>query len=69
MAMAAKHPIAYYTMQEIMRRLWDQADVSNVKVVFTTGPDLLKAGYAKAVCTTEAYESIFNVGIHVSITH
>jgi Glycosyltransferase sugar-binding region containing DXD motif len=66
MAMAPKHPIAYFTIVEIMKRLRELKDVSNVKVVFTTGPDVLKHGYWNALATTEDYETVFDHGIHNS---
>jgi mannosyltransferase OCH1-like enzyme len=66
MIMAPKHPIAYFSMMELMKRLWELNDVSNVKVVFTTGPEVLKVGYWQTLVTTESYETVYNFGLHVS---
>jgi hypothetical protein len=66
--MSKGHPIAYFTVLEILKRLHDLGDVSNVKLVQTTGPDALKAGYIAALSTTEGPKSAMNYGTHVSIT-
>ncbi|KAL3933544.1 MAG: hypothetical protein SGARI_003682 [Bacillariaceae sp.] len=66
MAMAPKHPIAYFTILEIMKRLTELKDVSAIKVVFTTGPDLLKHGYWNALVTAEDYDKVYDHGLHKS---
>jgi hypothetical protein len=47
-AMEPKHPIAYYTMLEIQKRVFALTNISKPKVVFTTGPDALKHGFGNA---------------------
>jgi mannosyltransferase OCH1-like enzyme len=47
-AMEPKHPIAYFTMLEIQKRVFDLENISKPKVVFTTGPDCLKHGFGFA---------------------
>lgn len=47
--MTAQHPIAYFTMLDIFKRLLELQDVQNPKVVFVTGPDALKHGYGNAL--------------------
>ena len=42
------HPAGYYTMLEILGRLLKMDNIANPKLVFSTGPDALKHGYARA---------------------
>ena len=49
MGMEPRHPIAYYTMLQIHQRVLDLENVWLPKVVFVTGPDALKHGFAQAV--------------------
>jgi hypothetical protein len=44
-AMTPNHPIAFYTILEILTRVTDLPDVTKIKPVFLTGPDALKYGY------------------------
>jgi hypothetical protein len=46
-AMEPNHPIAYFTMLEILTRILAMPDLSKIKPVFLTGPDALKTAYAK----------------------
>jgi hypothetical protein len=45
--MEPNHPIAYFTILEILTRVLAMPDISNIKPVFLTGPDALKFAYAK----------------------
>lgn len=47
--MSPKHPVAYFTMFEIFRRLEELKDITFPKVVFVTGPDALKFGYGRTL--------------------
>ena len=62
------HPIMYHTMLIIIEQLVHLADVSQVRLVFVTGPDSLKKGYTTVISTgdggKEPYKQIFNTGIH-----
>jgi len=66
--MEPNHPILYHTMLIILEQLVHLADVSQVKLVFVTGPDALKKGYTTVISTgnggEEPYKQIFNTGIH-----
>lgn len=44
-AMEPKHPWAYFTMFEIMKRVTELSNIERPKVVFTTGPEALKHGF------------------------
>ena len=48
-AMEPRHPIAYFTMQEVITRVLMLKNVHSPRVVFTTGPDALKHGFLKAM--------------------
>jgi hypothetical protein len=48
-AMAPRHPIAYFTINEIIKRVLNLTNVLRPKLVFTTGPDALKHGYGQAM--------------------
>jgi hypothetical protein len=66
--MEPNHPIMYHTMLILLELLLKLKNVSKVKLVFLTGPDVLKQGY-NAVITTEdggaePYKQIFKTGIH-----
>lgn len=67
-AMKPRHPIAYFTMLEILTRVSAMEDVSHIKPVFTTGPDALKHGYGKALNwgnTGDAVDpDIYSTGVH-----
>ena len=62
------HPILYHTMTRILHNLQHLPDISKVKLVFVTGPDALKHGYAAAISTgdtgPEPYSTIFRPGWH-----
>ncbi|KAL3779247.1 hypothetical protein ACHAW5_008533 [Stephanodiscus triporus] len=60
--MSKQHPIAYYTMFEIFKRLQELLDLRSPKVVFVTGPDALKHGYANALGWK--VDDIFKEGTH-----
>ena len=47
-ALSPGHPAGYYTMIEILERVLKMPNIADTKLVFTTGPDALKWGYAKA---------------------
>ena len=49
--MEPRHPIAYFTMLEILTRVLALKDISKIQPVFLTGPDALKAGYTRAMMT------------------
>jgi len=67
MSMEARHPIAYFSMYEILKRLVAVEDVADFKPVFTTGPDPCKIGYAIFLeGNGEPYEAIYGVGVHVA---
>jgi len=60
--MSPKHPIAYFTMFEIFRRLEELKDITSPKVVFVTGPDALKHGYGRALSWKD--DTIFDRGTY-----
>lgn len=60
--MSPKHPIAYFTMFEIFKRLEELNDITSPKVVFVTGPDALKHGYGRALNWIN--NTIFDQGTH-----
>ena len=66
--MEPNHPIMYHTMLIILNNLLELKDVSQVKLVFVTGPEALKKGYTTVISTgdggEEPYKQIFNTGIH-----
>jgi hypothetical protein len=64
-AMEPKHPIAYFTMLEILTRVLALEDISIIKPVFLTGPDALKHGYGKALNWGNTTDDIFSSGVHV----
>ena len=49
MAMEPRHPIAYYSMLEVLQRVLDLPNVNQPKVVITTGPDAVKHGFGRAL--------------------
>jgi len=64
-AMEAEHPIAYFTMLEILKRVLALEDISVIKPVFLTGPDALKFGYGKVLWGEgKEGQTIFDVGVH-----
>ena len=63
--MTSKHPIAYYTLLEIIRKVSKLQNVAKVRLVYTTGPDALKKGYSMVI-DNEEYKTIYNVGTHYS---
>uniref|UniRef100_A0A7S4N1V1 Uncharacterized protein n=1 Tax=Odontella aurita TaxID=265563 RepID=A0A7S4N1V1_9STRA len=58
--MEPNHPIAFFTALEIFTRLLKLEDVSEVKLVFLTGPDAFKTGYSKVVLD----KNLFEPGVH-----
>ena len=46
MSMEPKHPITYFSMFEILKRILAVETIEDFKPVFTTGPDPCKIGYA-----------------------
>jgi hypothetical protein len=60
--MSKHHPIAYFTMFEIFKRLQELSDLQSPKVVFVTGPDALKHGYGYALGWMK--DVIFEEGTH-----
>jgi hypothetical protein len=65
-AMEPKHPIAYFTMLEILTRVLALEDISSIKPVFLTGPAALRSGYEKAFNRTlvKGEDDIFSLGVH-----
>jgi mannosyltransferase OCH1-like enzyme len=53
MAMEQRSPIAYFTLLEIMKNIQEMKDVSDPKLVWTTGPAALEAGYKKVIGNAE----------------
>ena len=47
--MEPRHPIAYYTMLEVLTRLLAKEDISDMKPVYVTGPTALRDGYMKCI--------------------
>jgi mannosyltransferase OCH1-like enzyme len=45
MAMEPHHPIANFTMHQIIENVYNLKDISKPKVVFTTGPHVVKSAY------------------------
>ena len=67
MSMEPKHPIAYFSMFEILKRILAVETIEDFKPVFTTGPDPCKIGYAVFLeGNGEKYEEIFGLGVHVA---
>jgi mannosyltransferase OCH1-like enzyme len=64
-AMEPNHPIAYFTMFEILNRVLALQDISSIKPVFLTGPDALKHGYGRALDWTKTTDDIYASGVHV----
>ena len=62
-AMEPNHPVAYYTMFEIFKRLQDLTNIEKPKVVFVTGPDALKHGYGAAL-GWKGGDNIWDFGTH-----
>ncbi|KAL7515796.1 hypothetical protein ACHAWX_000872 [Stephanocyclus meneghinianus] len=62
-AMEPKHPVGYYTVYEIFKRLQDLQTLEKPQVVFVTGPDALKHGYGNALGWPE---NLFEEGTHQS---
>lgn len=63
-AMEPRHPIAYFTMLEILTRVLAMENVNAIRPVFLTGPDSLRAGYQKAMKKENETENIFADGVH-----
>ena len=61
-AMSKHHPITYFTILEIFKRLQELSDLQSPKVVFMTGPDALKHGYGYALGWKK--DVIFKEGTH-----
>jgi hypothetical protein len=64
-AMEPKHPIAYFTMLEILTRVLALNDISSIKPVFLTGPEALKHGYMRALDLGNRTDDIFSSGVHI----
>eukprot|EP00804_Cyclotella_cryptica_P026877 CCRYP_017591-RA/>CCRYP_017591-RA protein AED:0.23 eAED:0.24 QI:172/0/0.33/1/0/0/3/0/330 len=62
-AMEPKHPVGYYTVHEILKRLQDLKTLEKPNVVFVTGPDALKHGYGNALGWPS---NLFEEGTHKS---
>jgi hypothetical protein len=60
--MSKHHPIAYFTMFEIFKRLQELSDLQSPKIVFVTGPDALKHGYGYSLGWKK--DVIFKEGTH-----
>ena len=60
--MSKHHPIAYFTMFEIFKRLQELSDLQSPKIVFVTGPDALKHGYGYSLGWKK--DVIFEEGTH-----
>jgi hypothetical protein len=56
-AMIPQHPIAFFTILEILNRIAALENVSRMKPVFVTGPDALRTGYGNFLSWQEG---IFN---------
>jgi len=48
-AMEPKHPIAFYTMKQIIENVLRLNDIMRPRLVFTTGPMALRSGYGRAM--------------------
>jgi len=67
-ALEAHHPISYFTMREIFKRLLEMEDVSVARLVFLTGPEALKSGYSSFMKQgTEPHKHIFDAGVHTGM--
>jgi hypothetical protein len=68
MGIEPNHPIMYFTLIEIFKSLLDMDDISQPRLVFTTGPDALLRGYKKAISTgskgNEPLNQVLKPGIH-----
>ncbi|KAL7484203.1 hypothetical protein ACHAW6_009843 [Cyclotella cf. meneghiniana] len=62
-AMEPHHPVGYYTVYEIFKRLQALQTLEKPNVVFVTGPDALKHGYGNALGWPD---NLFEEGIHKS---
>ena len=60
--MAPGNPVGYFTMHQILARLLKMENIAKPKLVFTTGPEALRQGYARAFYWDE--EKIYKDGIH-----
>lgn len=64
-AAVKRHPILYFTMQEIFLRLHKLEDVERPNVVFVTGPDAVKFGYGISMgWKTDLGKDIYQEGTH-----
>lgn len=45
LALEPRHPIAYNTMTKVLKNLWNLESIGKPKVVFVTGPQVLKFGF------------------------
>jgi mannosyltransferase OCH1-like enzyme len=59
-AMKPGHVVGYYTMMEILKRILEIPNIARPKVVFVTGPDALRHGYARAL---DWQNNIFDQGL------
>lgn len=64
-AMEKSHPVGYFTMLEIFKRLAKLENVGNPKLVFVTGPDALKHGYGNALGNPWP-KDLWKTGVHKS---
>jgi hypothetical protein len=63
-AMEPNHPIAYFTMLEILTRVLALEDISDIHPVSLTGPEALRAGYRRALDLGDKTDDIFASGVH-----
>ena len=67
MAMAPNHPIAYFSMYEILKRILAQNEIERIKPVFTTGPDATKDGYVMFLAGNgESGSGLFDRKLHLA---
>jgi len=56
-AMEPQHPIAYFTIQIVLRNLYNLDNLRNPKLVHTTGPDALQEGFKTYMTITNKKEA------------
>jgi len=61
--MSPHHPVAYYSVLEILKRVLDLPDITKPNLVFTTGPDALKHAYGKCFSWSKDHD-IFADGVY-----
>ena len=67
MSMEPKHPIAYFSMFEILKRIVAVETIEDFRPVFTTGPEPCRDGYVNFLeGNGEKKEEIFKIGVHVA---